>query len=68
MQTIVIGGGGYLGFNLTKSFQNKHNVITVVSKENKRVRTNLEDGINSILTSLIRVNRPKVFILQGQQE
>jgi predicted dinucleotide-binding enzyme len=35
MQTIIIGGGGYLGFNLTKSFQNKHNVITVISKENK---------------------------------
>ena len=52
MQTIIIGGGGYLGFNLTKSFQNKHNVITVVSKENKKMQTNLKDGINSILSSL----------------
>jgi nucleoside-diphosphate-sugar epimerase len=45
MQTIVIGGGGYLGFNLTKSFQNKHNVITVISKKNKNsvIRKSLEN-------------------------
>jgi len=38
-------GGGYLGFNLTKSFQNKHNVITVISKKNKNsvIRKSLEN-------------------------